>query len=376
MAGRELASRIAVGLLVVVVLAMVLGQLVGQPMLFGFVTTGSMAPTLQPGDGFVAVPAFLAGEARPGDVVVYEAESVQGGGLTTHRVVERTERGYVTRGDANPFTDQDGGEPYVTERAIRAHVLRVGGSVVSIPYLGTAAGGVQGVVAAPFALLGDEESGPVLMAVGLALFVLAGATGRGSRRETSRSRARENVLAVWLLILGLSLALTVAATAGMAVPSGTYEIETVATLDPSDNSQVVRPGETATATYESHNGGVVPILVVSDPLDRGVDVEPRRTVLGFGERQETTVRMETPDSPGEYTWRVRESRYLVLLPPAVLAALHGVHPLIALLAVDLVIVLFVVAVVVAIFGSGYLRVRPGPEVPLRVKVYRRLRRWR
>ncbi|MFC7138101.1 S26 family signal peptidase [Halobaculum litoreum] len=68
---------------------MFVGQALGQPVLVSYVETGSMAPTLAPGDGFVAVPAAVAGQVEAGDVVTFRAESVGGGGLTTHRVVDR-----------------------------------------------------------------------------------------------------------------------------------------------------------------------------------------------------------------------------------------------------------------------------------------------
>jgi len=128
----SIALQVAV---VLAVLALIAGQLLGQPVLFSFVETGSMQPTLDPGDGFIAIPTALAGDVGIGDVVTFDAQEIEGGGLTTHRVVEETERGYVTRGDNNPFTDQDAGEPVVQDADIVAVALSVGGSVVVIPHL-------------------------------------------------------------------------------------------------------------------------------------------------------------------------------------------------------------------------------------------------
>ncbi len=113
-------SQAAEVIVAALVIAMIAGQLLGQPAVVGYVETGSMSPTLEPGDGFVAVPAALAGPIEEGDVVTFRAEQLHGGGLTTHRVVGETERGYVTRGDANPFTDQDGVEPPVKDDQIVA----------------------------------------------------------------------------------------------------------------------------------------------------------------------------------------------------------------------------------------------------------------
>jgi len=63
--------------------------------------------------------------------------------ITTHRVVDEAERGYITRGDANPFTDQDSGEPPVQEAKIEAVAWQPAGEVLVILWLGTAVEGIQ-----------------------------------------------------------------------------------------------------------------------------------------------------------------------------------------------------------------------------------------
>jgi len=375
MTAREWLADAATVLVVVLALVLLLGQLLGQPVLLGYVTTGSMEPTLSPGDGFVAVPSALAGEPEPGDVVVFRAREVQGGGLTTHRVVDETSAGYVTKGDANPFTDQDGGEPPVTEDRIVAHAFQFGGGVVAIPFLGAAVGGLQALIAVPFAVLGTGSAGTVLVFAGIALFVLAGAMGEG--RRTGRSRDRENVLRAWTVVLFVAVVLTGAATLGMVLPAGTHGVEFATASDPPpDDPRVVAPGESASLTYEVHNGGAVPVLVMTDPVGDRVTAAPGRTVLGFDQRASVTVRMETPDGTGTYSRSVRESRYLLVLPPGVLAALHRVDPLLALLAVDIVVAGVIVAGGIAVFGTGYFRLRSGPGVPLGTRVRRRWRRFR
>ncbi len=374
MALREYLGPLGTAVLIVIVVAMLIGFLTGQPFLLGYVTTESMEPALSPGDGFIAIPSALTGAAQPGDIVVFEAETIQGGGLTTHRVVDVTEEGYETRGDANPFTDQDGGEPYVTEDQIVAHALQIGGWLVVIPFLGTAISGLQTIISLPFGLFGTDNVGTVMVGVGIVLFVLAGAFGGGVGRDTERSRARENVIAVWLIVLLAAGVVTVAATAAMAVPAGDYDIEIIVSGEPGGSSQIVAPGRTATATYDVHNSGFVPTLLVTDPLDEGMSVDPAQTVLGFGERQEVAVSMVAPTETGEYTRQVRESRYLMVLPRSVLLTLHAMHPYVAMFVVDLVAAVFVVSIALAVFGTGYLRVRPSPDVPIGIRLSRRLRR--
>lgn len=59
----------------------------------------------------VYVDPVLAG-VDVGDAVVYRAD----GEYVHHRIVGETEQGYLTKGDAVPWTDQARGAPYVTER--------------------------------------------------------------------------------------------------------------------------------------------------------------------------------------------------------------------------------------------------------------------
>lgn len=65
------------------------------------ITSGSMAPTIEPGDVVVASP-YDGSALGPGTVVVFET----GHGLVTHRIIAVEGDGvYVTKGDANLIAD-------------------------------------------------------------------------------------------------------------------------------------------------------------------------------------------------------------------------------------------------------------------------------
>ncbi|MFC4542571.1 signal peptidase I [Halosolutus amylolyticus] len=372
-----------------VVLLLVLGQLLGQPILLGYVATGSMEPTMDAGDGFVAIPSAVAGSPSEGDVVVFNARELHDGGLTTHRIVDETDEGYVTKGDSNPFTDQDGGEPPVTEGQIVAVAWQVNGEVVSIPHLGTAIMGVQGVMESGYDLLTAplgvttafeaENAGAIMIALGIAMlgFGLLVERVGPHRRDTTRSTARENVYAFWTTIGLVLLVLVTLATAAMVIPSGTYEYGLVSTDDPTDDPQVLAPGASTDLPRTVDNAGYVPIVVVHEAESSGVDAEPDRQVVGPRDSGETTISLTAPETTGEYARHVGEHRYLAVLPPSVLVWLHGVHPLAAITAVNAVIVGVTVVAVLVLFGSGDFRIRrPGGHVPLWTRLQRKLRRLR
>ena len=72
-----------------------------MPLIFGYgkavVVTGSMEPAIEPGDMII----FREQEDyEVGDVVVFEAEN-----FVTHRIIEATENGFITQGDANNVDD-------------------------------------------------------------------------------------------------------------------------------------------------------------------------------------------------------------------------------------------------------------------------------
>lgn len=100
----------------IVLISFIFGSLFGQPVLLSYVETGNMEPTMAPSEGFVALPPGVTGETEVGDVIVFQAEEIQGGGLTTHRVVGETEQGFITKGDANPFVNQDDQGPPIKHR--------------------------------------------------------------------------------------------------------------------------------------------------------------------------------------------------------------------------------------------------------------------
>ncbi len=372
-------------LVVVAVLAIVLGQLLGQPILLGFVSTGSMAPTMDAGDGFVAVPSPLAGDVEEGDVVVFQAEELHGGGLTTHRVVDETEEGYVTKGDANPFTDQDGDEPPVTDDQIVAHALQVGGTVVTIPHLGTAVMAVQsaghGLQQSVATALGAGEGldrsqlGAAFVGLGVFFIGLALLTGSRGARDLARSVSRPDVVSVQVLAGVILVVLVLAATAAMVVPSGTTEYGIVSADQPNDDPLVIEAGGSSTVEYPVTNGGVVPVVVFLEPGD-GADAEPDRIRVGAGDEASSSVTLTAPESEGQYDRYVIQRRYLLLLPPGLIAALHAIHPTLALLAIDAVVGGVGLSIAVALFGTGDLRLRSGANhVSLSVRLRRKLRKW-
>jgi signal peptidase len=367
---RKIAGTTIEAVILLLLVAAIAGQLLGYPVLLGFVETGSMSPTLDPGDGFVAVPAPLAGEIDEGDVITFRAEQLHGGGLTTHRVVGETDRGYVTRGDANPFTDQDGAEPPVKDAQVVAVALRVGGEVVVLPELGTAVTAVRDALATAQrtlagllgtrSLLGTTGLGYLVAGLAGALYVLDLLVGSGATADRGRKRSRDRSrdgTDPRLLLAAFALLLVAGATAAMVGPAGTQEYGVVSAEFDAERPTVIRAGESTTVPYPVGNGGMLPVVAYVEPASEGVAVDPGRVRVDPGGSATATVELHAPPETGYYRRYVVQHRYLLVVPPGAIDALYGIHPWAPIVAIDALLggSLFVVGR--ALVGAGRVRRR-------------------
>ena len=71
------------------------------PTIVGMMPTGSMSPYIEPGDVLLVDNAAHFQDVKVDDVIVYALDHNR----IAHRVVERTDSGLITKGDANPVKD-------------------------------------------------------------------------------------------------------------------------------------------------------------------------------------------------------------------------------------------------------------------------------
>lgn len=350
--------------LVAIAALMVAGELLGQPIGFGYVATGSMDPTLAVGDGFIAMPPLLAGEITPGDVITYEAQSIDGGGPTTHRVTEVTDEGYITQGDANSFTDQGAGEPPVTEAQIYAVALQFNGEVVAIPSIGLIATAVQSGINGAVSLLGIDAGariGVVTTGFGVVMIVatlLYGFLTGDSQRRTSRSTRRSERLNSQLVIVALVVVFALPFLTGMILPSGTTTTQLLS-ADPSvaDGSGRIAAGGSEEVNYSVSNDFFVPKVVIMEPAGPGIAVDNQTLAVANGDEKRATLTIRAPAETGTFARSQSEHHYFYLLPLPLIELLHAIHPAVAKLTISLVATVPAVGLYVFVMGTEPIRLR-------------------
>lgn len=342
------------GVVAVVLIALLMGQALGTPVLFAYVTSGSMAPTLETGDGFVAVPTAIVTDPVVGDIVVFRAERLHGGELTTHRIIDERQGGYVTQGDANFVSDQSSGEPLVTDGQIVATALAIDGTVVRIPHLGTVAatlragldGGLNALSRTGISTPDTERLTPMLFVAGILTLLAArvidrpskpSRSGRDRNREPERPGKNESFDTRWVLV-GSIVILSVGAMVGMTIPAGTETIGIVSSQGDSSNPTIVPVGGSDSYETVIHNGGTIPTVSYFESRSDGIDIKPKRVRLAANETTNVTVTLHAPDETGYFLRSKTEYRYFAILPASMIDALYHLHPWIPYIVINALLI--------------------------------------
>lgn len=336
-----------------------------SPIQLSHVTSDSMEPAIGTGDGYILVPA---GDVIPGEIVTFYSEEREG--YVTHRVAGTTTGGFITKGDANPSTDQAAGSPPVPREAITGQVLTTFGQPVLIPQLGTAVGLIRTHWSVLFGLI----------AVSLLYSTLRG--GAPERHPTDKqSVLRSREVIVTTLMIGL-LASTLLVSMGAIHSEFRYPV--IETGDESDRQLAVGEPTAISMQASMSTTPVMTTLVETDGMQllnttsndstaeansSAAGQEPQSGIVSRIRGQiitpsQMTINAEIPGQaePGSHTVGVSVYSYPATLPRSVLSWLHNIHPTLA--AFGSVVVPFSLAYI------GYWLVLD-PATPIR----RSRRRW-
>lgn len=273
------------------------------PVIFTSPASSSMSPTAETHSLVLVTDT----EPQVGDIALYETGDRDRAVL--HRLVEVSEDSdsFLTQGDANQITDQQGGDSPVSAGDIYGTVPEVAGYPIVIPYAGI-------VLTNPI--------------IGVGIWALLGASLLYS--TTGGARVRETVASVpvrlhLVLIAVAILVLLPVVSFGTAATVQTEILTT--TTAPDDTAHLVQPGEVGERTIK-----------VSSPVIWGVEttahvdgdlaidrVEPEQN----GDTRLVTVVNEPRQTTGVQEGTVTVYSYPAVLPESVLESLASRHPLVA-----------------------------------------------
>lgn len=293
--------RYTVGLIVLVIAVVLVIQPI-SPIHPAYVTSDSMEPTLEEGDLYFIVETT---DVEPGDIITFR--STRRNGFVTHRVVDRTGNGMITKGDNNPTTDQAAGFRPIKRSQIVGTVLTIKGEPLTVSNAGQTLAATD-----PYRL-------PLLILVLTALFI-----SELQSDSPDTGRMQRDVVYVRDIVLPVLLGGLLISFAAISFAATNKELTYVVAQGDTTAPHTLPPDEPAVRNVTVH--------VRHPPLTTTIVEAEGVTVVNQsinGSRVDLTIRFEKPESLGPKLVRVHVYSYPAVLPASVLERLQKIHWLVA-----------------------------------------------
>lgn len=263
-----------------------------------YASSGSMEPTIREGDLYIVRGSS---DVEEGDVIAFESSRYEQ--IVTHRVVDRTPDGFVTKGDANPSTDQAGGHPPVRDSQVIGEVVEVAGTPVTVPGIGPAIDLLQTYRWLALLAIAAFLFGPELLNIG-----------------RSHERPRRSVLTAGAILHPMFALAVVTCFLLLFWGASVHAVTFVATAGQATAAHAVPVGEAVikTVTVETYVPPLTTVIVDA----HGMEVLERSVA---GSTIDLTVRLPAKETIGPYDTRLTVNAYPATLPHGVLETLDAIH---------------------------------------------------
>ncbi|KPU63319.1 peptidase S24 [Thermococcus sp. EP1] len=299
----------------VIVLGSILGAFLDRPVFISYVYSDSMTPTLNRGDLFFINP--LSRSADIGDIIIFNLR----GSWTVHRVVGIVEGGYITKGDNNVATDQQGKKTNpISPKEIAGKVIMIGGSPLKLPQVGT------------YLQRGVSGRTKIILA---ALLVIVGALAfTGESTKHRKKRAKFIKIKFKTLYILASVLLLVMLSISMFVSWQVLPIEYAVTSAGGQREGWYLPGSTFEEEITIKNGNFYSMVYYLEPESPRI-VEISETHFELNPQEEKTIKVliNTPQETSLFVDKIKVNAYMPVLPRSVIDWLYGIRPFAPLFAI-------------------------------------------
>lgn len=300
--------------IVIIALLLLTVGFVISPYSLATVDSDSMEPEIKSVSDIIIIDTSNQ-NPEVGQVITYHSSNIDR--PVTHRVVDTTENGYITKGDNNILTDQETGEPPVRNSNIQGTVVEFSSEVLIIPKLGHLS-----VLFTTYLEL--------MLTLLLAAFLL-----------DSISRQKEVSLSYSLKLLSITcIALILIWSSFFLFSMDTSQTDLVTVQDNhgmEDDNRYIETGEIQNRTVSLPTvSNIYPTHTELEIVSDGRDIRGDTEIIHVGQSNhgvtEFNYRLGPFEQEGIYTIQYIRHIYPQTLPSPVISYLHNLHPLIASLA--------------------------------------------
>jgi len=329
-------------LAVVFLLTSVTGFILDRPILISYVTSDSMTPTLNRGDLFLINP-FSKGSV--GDIVVFKMN----GHWTVHRIYAETSEGYITKGDSNLATDQQGNGGTVKREDVVGTVVTIFNKPIKIPYIGI--------------YIQDFSKSTKNLYIAIIVIVLGSILLTGGK-ERVRKRRRRVIKVKYKTLYTIVSAITIAMILISIVATwGTIGFNYASTLAGGQKEGWYLPNTEFNRPIILENKALYPMYYILSPRGERITLDKTDFTLMRNEKVSTNVHVKVPADTKIYYEKIEVYTYPPLLPTDIIEELWSMSPYLPLFAFSFEMAC-ALAVVYIVTGSG-------EEEVVRIKIRRR-----
>ncbi len=332
----KVVSKVLNILLVIVILCTLLAAvgsaITKEPVLLTVIRSNSMFPVWERGDMVIIENLTEKDTVNIGDIVFFTTEkgSLSTKGWIAHRVIGGdTDKGFITKGDANKQTDQDSaGTGPIKREWIAGRALTVGQAPLIIPKIGYFSLWMEKYQGNPFLL--------PIFAVILAILIGIGELKSGKKhKKKSKGMELQLIYIVGGCVISIILGGTMLAS-GQHIKL-LYEV--------SENSKGVLMGSSvgvlkvgdvqSQPLSDLKNDGLIPSIGVITTNDNQIKLSHQNVYLSKGQQIEAKYTVHA-DHPGKYESSIRVGIFFPLLPASLIYFLAQKSYWLALASVSLV----------------------------------------
>lgn len=302
-----------------------------KPVLMTSVRSNSMYPSFQRGDIIFLNPFFPNHDTKIGDIIVFKTDggSYDTKGWIVHRIIEgNLEAGYITKGDANDYTDQSSDNPSIKAEWIAGRVAVIGSKPLKMPLLGQLPLLMEKYSKTPYTL-------PVLA---LIIGLIMGISEFFSKKKRKVIRENLDIQSIYFFS-GITIAILMFGT----MLSTGQNLKINYEVSKSTNGVIIgskvgilRIGEIVEKPLsELNNKGFIPTTAVITTDDNQITLSHQKLLLTHGMQVKPTMTVNAL-KPGKYNSTIHVGMFFPLLPENLIYSLAKKSYWLALIIVSII----------------------------------------
>lgn len=304
----------------------------GKPMFFTSVRSNSMYPLFERSDLLIIENLSKSDTVNIGDIVVFHVEegSLSSQDWIVHRIIDGDAvNGYITKGDANEYTDQASEDTKTISRDwIVSRVISVGGQPLKVPLIGYLSLWMEKLRTKPYVL--------PMMAFFLAV-VIGVSELMGNKKRSKKNKNLEMPFVYFLggLTITIIIAASMLATSERLIVRYGVSENAPGIISGSDVGILVIGEEINKPLTELKNKGFFPIIATITTDDSQITFSSPYNMLGYGDTINTEMAIKATQV-GSYNSIIHVGMFYPILPAKLIYRLSSISYWLALSVVSII----------------------------------------